>query len=263
MRKKRSYTLVDKARDEISRIETKIKALEDYKANYSNYVVTQQKEMAEEKAKRAKMKNRIGYLKPLIDGESTWEKFKETYKKEKRDLKTLQNLLTLSKNFTELTPPDENNLLNRKRELINAKNNLKFEIEKNELRGHKKRAKELENASKLKAKEKKVQQTKAKASAFDNEIRRGTDTIKNSLKGQIVAHPYCPYCMSEITFSSCHADHIYPVNKGGLTTDGNMVLVCKTCNLKKRDLTLRQFCKNSNISYDEVCSRLEALHKDI
>jgi 5-methylcytosine-specific restriction endonuclease McrA len=73
----------------------------------------------------------------------------------------------------------------------------------------------------------------------------------------------CIYCLKLNNVKLAEADHIHPVNKGGLTTMQNMILICKNCNSKKSNQTLRVFCKKSNFNYDKICERLENLGKDI
>jgi 5-methylcytosine-specific restriction endonuclease McrA len=73
----------------------------------------------------------------------------------------------------------------------------------------------------------------------------------------------CVYCLKLNNVKLAEADHIHPVNKGGLTTMQNMVLICKDCNSKKSNQTLRVFCKKNNFNYDKICERLEALGKDV
>ena len=58
------------------------------------------------------------------------------------------------------------------------------------------------------------------------------------------------------------ADHIHPINKGGLSTNQNMVLICKNVILKKA-FTLRAFCKQQRLDYDNICNRLENMGKDV
>ena len=65
----------------------------------------------------------------------------------------------------------------------------------------------------------------------------------------------CPYCEGDLG-ENPHADHIYPLNKGGQETETNMVLVCAACNLSKSDKTLFEFCADKGFSFDEVSDRL-------
>lgn len=67
--------------------------------------------------------------------------------------------------------------------------------------------------------------------------------------------------MRALDLASGHADHIYPVAKGGLSTTKNMVYVCAICNKKKSDLTLREFIIKEKLSRDRVERNLELLKK--
>ena len=105
----------------------------------------------------------------------------------------------------------------------------------------------------------------AKINAFENKNRSGAQNIKDKLLKAIRVKSKwtCPYCFKASDVSAAEADHIHPVNKGGLTTMQNMVLICKKCNSKKTNLMLRVFCKKQGFDYDEVCERLERLGKDV
>jgi 5-methylcytosine-specific restriction endonuclease McrA len=71
----------------------------------------------------------------------------------------------------------------------------------------------------------------------------------------------CPYCGSDLG-DRPHADHIYPVSKGGLSIEANMVLACESCNNKKGTLTLQAFIKAFALDRDAVEERLRQLRKD-
>jgi len=71
----------------------------------------------------------------------------------------------------------------------------------------------------------------------------------------------CPYC-GVLLDKFCHADHIYPVSKGGLSTLRNMVMTCSQCNLKKKNLTLRSFIKKFNLDLHKIEEKLDSLDKD-
>jgi 5-methylcytosine-specific restriction endonuclease McrA len=73
-------------------------------------------------------------------------------------------------------------------------------------------------------------------------------------------HP-CPYCGGDLG-ATPHADHIYPVSKGGQSTHVNLVFVCMQCNLRKSDLTLRAFAKTFAYDYMAIERRLEDLGKE-
>jgi hypothetical protein len=120
-----------------------------------------------------------------------------------------------------------------------------------ELKRFKKRASERERTSKI--------------NAFEMKNRSGAQNIKEKLLKPIrgKSNWSCPYCTNLSDVNLAEADHIHPVNKGGLTTLQNMVLICKKCNSKKTNLMLRVFCKKQGYDYNGVCERLEKLGKDV
>jgi 5-methylcytosine-specific restriction endonuclease McrA len=121
--------------------------------------------------------------------------------------------------------------------------------------------KEIENIKKtanLRDKEFKLKAKLAKAARVDEKIRAEAPTFRKSIKKT----EFCPYCSSAIG-SRPHLDHIYPVSKGGLNLDDNLVYCCQSCNSKKSDKSLRQFCIENNFSYLEVTDRLALLGKHV
>lgn len=102
----------------------------------------------------------------------------------------------------------------------------------------------------------------AKASAYDGTQRQLANSIKIDIRNQIHALSLCPYCGKSLSIDGAHADHIYPVSKGGLSTTRNMVYICAGCNLKKKDMTLRNFIKKYNLNADNIHHHLDILGKD-
>ncbi len=98
---------------------------------------------------------------------------------------------------------------------------------------------------------------RAKISAHDGRSRELTDAVKKTLPSQ----PNCPYC-GESLGDTPHADHIYPVTKGGHSVAANMVLVCAACNLKKGSMTLRAFIMRYGLDRETIEMRLHELGKD-
>lgn len=47
----------------------------------------------------------------------------------------------------------------------------------------------------------------------------------------------CYYCAKALTRAEATMDHVVPVTRGGTSTPGNVVVSCKACNAKKRDMT--------------------------
>lgn len=108
-------------------------------------------------------------------------------------------------------------------------------------------------------KRKKDKESELKAAAALNVHQ--TRRVAASVRKQLEKQPHCPYCGGSIG-DTPHADHIYPVAKGGRSVPRNMVWVCADCNLKKRDLTLTGFVRK--FEYDRVAieARLDGLGKD-
>lgn len=103
----------------------------------------------------------------------------------------------------------------------------------------------------------KLESLKNKASKNTSEKR----LLGRSVKRQLADNTECPYCGDDLNGES-HADHIYPVSKGGESRKKNMVLVCSSCNRKKRNLTLQAFIKEFDLDRDLIEERLTVLGKD-
>lgn len=84
--------------------------------------------------------------------------------------------------------------------------------------------------------------------------------LANTVKSNLVEHQNCPYCGDEIE-GEAEADHIYPVSMGGLSTNENMVYVCKECNRKKDQMTLREFIEEYNLNRKRIFNSLKKLDK--
>ena len=80
-----------------------------------------------------------------------------------------------------------------------------------------------------------------KSMHLKSKTRSGAQNIKDKLLKavRIKSKWTCPYCSKASDVNAAEADHIHPVNKGGLTTMQNMVLICKKCNSKKTNLMLQ------------------------
>jgi 5-methylcytosine-specific restriction endonuclease McrA len=133
---------------------------------------------------------------------------------------------------------------------------------KNELRekieiAHKVLKKEREKEACADRKKAKQNQQKAVVASAMGKTRDLAAYLKSKLSTE---HP-CPYCGGEL--GACyHADHIYPVSKGGQSREENMVNVCASCNLKKRDQTLIMFIKKYDLDRRLIESRLSYLGKE-
>jgi len=108
----------------------------------------------------------------------------------------------------------------------------------------------------------KLEPIRARAAAYEKKQREHAKSIRGELEKQLHQVPFCPYCASALSIDNAHADHIYPVSKGGLSTRKNMVFICATCNVLKGGLTLRQFIKKAGRNEEEIYERLEELGKD-
>lgn len=98
---------------------------------------------------------------------------------------------------------------------------------------------------------------KAKAASVDGTARDLADAIKKKLDRQ----PGCPYCGEDLG-PQPHADHIYPLSKGGHSVIANMVMVCAECNIKKGSMTLRAFAIKYGLNRAAIEHRLHELGKD-
>ena len=116
---------------------------------------------------------------------------------------------------------------------------------------------EIEVLKKALTKSKKRERS-ARLAAYDDKARQGSQSLKRKLLSKIRGNSYvCPYCLTTAKKSELVLDHIHPIAKGGQTVPQNSVLVCPSCNSKKKALTLRVFCKKFDIDFDGIVSRLE------
>lgn len=107
----------------------------------------------------------------------------------------------------------------------------------------------------------KEKQIKAMAAAHAGKTRQLAHTIKRNIEHQRKILSVCPYCGLTLD-NNPKADHIYPVAKGGLSTEKNMVYVCAKCNSLKSDKTLREFVKQNGWNWTSIEKHLEVLRKD-
>ena len=102
---------------------------------------------------------------------------------------------------------------------------------------------------------------KAHSYAYQEKTRELAEEVKREIKSQLNKFKVCPYCEGDLG-EVPHADHIYPVSKGGLSTKENMVYICQSCNSSKSDKTLNVFIKSKGLDRDKVEGNLELLGKD-
>ena len=145
----------------------------------------------------------------------------------------------------------EDQLRSTKRELTICLDHLK-ERQKEQRKAKREQDK---REAELRAK-RRQERDKAHADAYRGNIREQSESVKRKLKKT----ERCPYC-GGLLRADFHGDHIYPVDKGGLSTIENMVNVCKDCNLSKGKLTVRQFCNKRNLDLSEIERRLDQLGK--
>lgn len=104
----------------------------------------------------------------------------------------------------------------------------------------------------------KEQELKARVANAEGKTR----LLANSVKNRLSQNHSCPYC-GDTLGNGPHADHIYPVAKGGISSDKNMVYVCAQCNIRKRDMTLSAFIRKYKLDRDGIEGRLIKMGKDI
>lgn len=111
-----------------------------------------------------------------------------------------------------------------------------------------------------------VQKQRKKDSLIELRAAAATNSLENrkvgeSVRRRLLRQPWCPYCGGPLGPDS-HADHIYPVSKGGRSVPKNMVYVCSECNGLKRNLTLTGFIRKYGLDRAAIESRLELLGKE-
>ena len=107
----------------------------------------------------------------------------------------------------------------------------------------------------------KIESYKAYKAALMDRTRELGKEVRKGLLEQIEILDGCPYCGGNLD-NTMHADHIYPVSKGGLSSVRNMILVCRLCNLAKSNYTLREFIERNGLDRDVVEENLRLLRKD-
>lgn len=106
----------------------------------------------------------------------------------------------------------------------------------------------------------KKQLEKAAAAAYFDKTRAQAESIKRQIRQQMVSFPNCPYCFQGLG-DEPNADHIHPVSRGGFSTVENMVYICKNCNSKKYNLTLREFILRHHLDRDKIEIILDKMGK--
>lgn len=117
--------------------------------------------------------------------------------------------------------------------------------------------KELTQAKKREQKKEKQRNLRARVAQAENKSREAASEVKSRLK----RNHMCPYCGGKLG-ETPHADHIYPISRGGFSTLINMVYVCSDCNKKKGGKTLRMFIDDFGLDRNLIEKRLSALCKE-
>jgi hypothetical protein len=173
--------------------------------------------------------------------------------------KTISQIETLQKLFKKIEKELKGKLIEKNRkeryrqQMIVAEEKAKKELERLQISREKKLKIETERKQKDLEKQKLL---KNQAALNKNKIRKIGDMVKR----KIVSTKHCPYCV-KLMFDGGHADHIYPVSKGGHSIETNMVKVCGDCNMKKSNLTLREFITKFKLDRDTIEQRLDELGK--
>ncbi len=146
-----------------------------------------------------------------------------------RMLKGCNPLINITKNGE----IEDNEILEK---LVSLKGRLEDALPETVLREAEKKNKEKEKKLRdAKAVESKLekqaskQRQKAAAAAHFGKTRTLAKGVRKLILDQVHILPICPYC-GEALGDEPHADHIYPVSHGGLSTTENMVFICSTCN---------------------------------
>lgn len=118
-----------------------------------------------------------------------------------------------------------------------------------------------EREAEISKKEAKVKEIKARADRNEAAVRNQAKPYLRGLSVQLKKLECCPYCGGQLNRSNFHQDHIHPVSKGGLSIPANLVFVCVSCNIKKRDKSLARFVREEGFDFEVVFDRLDLLGK--
>jgi hypothetical protein len=109
-----------------------------------------------------------------------------------------------------------------------------------------------------------LDELKAKGAKNDSETRKIAESFKRKypLSKQLNTLKDCPYCNNSLDKNNAHLEHIYPVSKGGKSSSKNLVWVCASCNLKKKNMTLNSFIKKYEMKRMTIEINLDFLDKE-
>jgi 5-methylcytosine-specific restriction endonuclease McrA len=78
----------------------------------------------------------------------------------------------------------------------------------------------------------------------------GSHTLADILAQMNIQRGKCVYCRCDIT-KSYQVDHIVPVARGGTNDKANLQLLCKPCNLDKRDKDPVEYLKTRSLNKED------------
>ncbi len=108
-----------------------------------------------------------------------------------------------------------------------------------------------------------IRSLKGRAEANDASTRYSARVVRRKLRDtQLLTLPNCPYCDDVMLVDDMHLDHIYPVSKGGRSSQKNLVFVCSACNLQKGTMTINKFVDQTGGDMSAIHRRLSLLEKD-
>jgi len=84
--------------------------------------------------------------------------------------------------------------------------------------------------------------------------------MRRLLESQLAIIPHCPYCLGALG-DDAEIDHIYPLSRGGLSKDTNLVIVCRKCNNAKSAKTLLEFIRENGLNLEEIEDTMKKLGK--
>jgi 5-methylcytosine-specific restriction endonuclease McrA len=112
-----------------------------------------------------------------------------------------------------------------------------------------------------KAKLKRKKETENRKKALLAQATGTTRDLGTTIKKQLSIDHLCPYCDQPLG-NDYHADHIYPVSKGGQSRPENMVNVCARCNMEKSNRTLVKFIQLKGLNRERIERNLQLLGKE-
>ena len=75
----------------------------------------------------------------------------------------------------------------------------------------------------------------------EREKRKARELRRSSWWQRKRAQGRCEYCQGSFTLQQLTMDHIVPLSRGGLSIKSNLAVVCKKCNVQKKNHSLTQW----------------------